>query len=200
VASISEMSEDANHRQSMTPSAPRPELRASALLRRLGSGDLRSVGAADEVAREAIADETLVALLMSGMAGDEPVVRMRCADALEKATRVRPDYLRKHVGELRSLLVPAQAKEVLWHVLQMTPRVRWPQPEVAALVAAVEECLDNPSSIVRSCAMQALAELAVQRPEHRARTTRLLRELSASGTPAMQARGRGLLRALTRPG
>ena len=55
------------------------------------------------------------------------------------------------------------------------------------------EYLSDPSSIVKTCAMQALADLARQAPELRANELAILQDLTAHGTPAMKARGRKLL-------
>jgi len=166
------------------------------VLERLRGGDLRSTGAADEVAREAIADPSLVPTLFEGMNSREPVMRMRCADALEKATRVHPERLQSHSAQLLRHLTPSQQKEVLWHVLQMTPRVRWRETKREAVFLAVEHCLSSSSSIVKTCAMQAMVELSAQFPAHFGRTEALLRQLSVSGTPAMRSRGIKLLRTL----
>lgn len=167
------------------------------VLDRLRGGDLRSLGAADEVAAAAIDDGALIPLLVNGMIAEEPVVRMRCADALEKATRDHPKRLRPHASHLLALLDPSQPKEVLWHVLQMTPRVRWRAAQKDVVLLAVEGCLGSSSAIVKTCAMQALAELARQQwPQELGRVVRMLQELSRSGTAAMRARGAKLLRGL----
>ena len=158
-------------------------------LERLRGGDLRSTGVANDVALEAIEDPALVPILFKGMTAEEPVVRMRCADALEKATREHPELLQSCAAGLLALLTPSQPKEVLWHVLQMTPPIRWPVSQSGVVLIAVERCLGNSSSIVKACAMQAVAELAAQREQHLGHARKLLRALSTSGTLAMRSRG-----------
>jgi hypothetical protein len=163
---------------------------------RLRGGDLRSVGAADAVAALAVLDGALFEDLVAGLDSPDPVLRMRCADALEKASRARPDRLQSHAVRLRALLAPDQPKEILWHALQMLPRIQWRAREVPGLLAAVEACLAAPSSIVRTCAMQSLVDLALPFPQHRARVEPLIRELSRSGSAAMRSRGVKLLQRL----
>jgi len=46
---------------------------------------------------------------------------------------------------------------------------------------------------VKTCAMQALADLTRQGPDLRPALLRQLQQLTVSGTPAMRARGRKLL-------
>jgi hypothetical protein len=165
---------------------------------RLRGGDLRSIGAADEVAALAVQEAALFEDLVAGLDASDPVLRMRCADALEKASRTCPDRLQPHAGRLRALLAPDQPKEILWHTLQMLSRVQWRAREVPGLLLAVEACLASSSSIVRTCAMQSLVDLARSFPEHRGRVEPLIRELSRSGTPAMRSRGVRLLQRLAR--
>jgi len=168
------------------------------LTSRLKGGDLRSIGAADTIAAEAIKDPALVASLISAIGSTEPVVRMRSADALEKATRVKPEYLQPYADHLLSLLSAPQPKEVLWHILQMMSRVHWARDQERVIFPVVEHCLSNGSSIVKTCAMQALADLAFQFPRHLGRVAALLGSLSVSGTPAMRSRGAKLLLSLRR--
>lgn len=167
------------------------------ILQKLQGGDLRSIGAADEVAQAVLTDASLVAVLMLGIKQGEPVVRMRCADVLEKASRDRSEFLQVHAVDLQGLLNTSQAKEVLWHLLQMVPRVTWSKSQLTQIFLAVENCLTNTSSIVKACAMQALVDLLVQAPEQMARVQQHIAELSVTGTAAMRSRGKKLLRQLS---
>lgn len=76
----------------------------SQILQMLESGDRRSVRRAAEVAELVKADPARVGALIAGMEGDDPVVRMRAADALEKATRERPELLAGYEERLEAYL------------------------------------------------------------------------------------------------
>ena len=78
----------------------------------------------------------------------------------------------------------------------MLPRLSLSASERRQVADIVESYLDDRSGIVRTCAMQALAEVAVDDAELRARVVPLLRRLTRDGTPAMRARGRRLLEML----
>jgi HEAT repeat protein len=84
-------------------------------------------------------------------------------------------------------------KEVRWHVAQMLSRLKWNEAERQQVIEVLMEYLNDSSSIVKTFAMQALADLARQAPELRGTVTVHLKELTATGTPAMRARGRKLL-------
>lgn len=164
-----------------------------ALLRQLEGGDLRSKGRADEVAREVISDPSLLAQLLSGLDSESPVVRMRSFDALEKVSRALPRALQSERSRLLRLLGEPQPKEVLWHLLQMIPRVGWRREQLPRVFNAVGRALSESSSIVRTCAMQALVDLIPQRPEQEPLVIQCVQKQLRSGTPAMRSRARKLL-------
>lgn len=163
---------------------------------RLLGGDLRSIGAADAIAHEATHDPTIVPALVAGLYLDVPVVRMRCADALEKASRANAACLAPYAQQLLALLEPTQPKELLWHLLHMCPRVHWEATQLPRTFAAVDACLAHSSSIVKTNAMQALCELIPQAPERTGEVIQRIAELARTGTPAMRARGAKLLHVL----
>lgn len=168
------------------------------LLRKLSGGDLRSIGRSEQVARKVASNPALVGELVAGLGNADPVIRMRCADALEKASRQLPQELQRYARELLRLLRETQSKEVRWHLLQMAPRVKWKRKDMSKVYAAVTAALSDSSSIVKTCAMQALIELLPQMPQRRSRVVCCITEILESGTPAMRARARKLLHALER--
>lgn len=167
------------------------------ILRKLEGGDRRSIGRANEVVAEVLADRTLFSGLCAGLVADDPVVRARAADAVEKISAVHPEYLRPYRRQLVGELARCQQKEVRWHVAQMLPRLRWSGRELQHVCDILQSYLRDPSSIVKTFAMQALADLARQTPVLRPAILRQLQNLTVNGTPAMRARGRKLLTQLT---
>jgi hypothetical protein len=81
-------------------------------------------------------------------------------------------------------------------VAQMLPRLRLTARERDDATAILFDYLEDKSSIVRTFAMQALAELAMQDGRLRSRVFPLLERLAVAGTPAMRSRGRKLLNLL----
>jgi hypothetical protein len=60
--------------------------------------------------------------------------------------------------------------------------------------------LDDDSRIVRACAVEGLAQLALAGPELHAEVLQLIRSLLQAGSPAVRARARRMLTALVKRG
>jgi hypothetical protein len=164
------------------------------LLQRLTGGDRRSIGRSDEVAALVLKQPALFAELMTGVRDADPLVRMRAADAAEKASRQQPELLRPFKAELLRLLEEASQQEVLWHMAQMLPRVPLTTKERLRAASALRRHMQDPSLIVRTCALQALAEIAAEDASLQPQVKASLRKAMKTGTAAMKARSRKLLR------
>src|SRR5262249_29601027 len=93
------------------------------ILRLLKGGDGRSIGRADEVAAAVSKNLAMFPELMKGLWSEDPLVRIRAADATEKITRSNPDLLRPYRRELLGLMAEAQQQELRWHLAAMVPRL-----------------------------------------------------------------------------
>jgi len=163
------------------------------ILSKLDGGDRRSIGRSNEVVAQVLADPGLFDAVFCGLLTDKPLLRMRSADAIEKITALHPEYLRPYKTRLIEQVARIDQKEVRWHVAQMLSRVEWNKADRPRVLGVILEYLNDRSSLVRTFAMQAFADLARQAPELRPTALLHLQELTAIGTPAMQARGRKLL-------
>lgn len=166
------------------------------LLKKLTGSDRRSIGRSDEVVAEVLADPSRFPLVFEGLLHDDPLIRMRAADAVEKITARHPDYLQPYKNQLIKQVARINQQEVRWHVAQMLPRLQWSEAERTQVVEILLAYLNDASNIVKTFAMQALADLAEQDTSLRPQVIPLLEELTQSGSPAMQSRGRKLLRRL----
>ncbi len=170
----------------------------SSILRKLEGGDRRSIGRSNEVVAEVLARPELFGALFAGLSVDDPVVRARAADAVEKISVIHPEFLRPYRTTLIGELARCEQKEVRWHVAQMLPRLRWNSGERQVVYRILVDYLRDSSSIVKTFAMQGLADFTTQAPERRPAVLRQLQNLTAHGTPAMRARGRTLLADLSK--
>lgn len=170
----------------------------SSILRKLEGGDRRSIGRSNEVVAEVLSCPELFGALFAGLSVDDPVVRARAADALEKISAIHPKYLHPYRAALIGELARCGQKEVRWHVAQMLPRLQWNSGERQVVYRILAGYLRDSSSIVKTFAMQGLADFTTQAPERRHAVLRQLQNLIAHGTPAMRARGRKLLADLSR--
>jgi hypothetical protein len=125
---------------------------------------------------------------------DDPAVASRAADALERITRHQPDPAQRWKDALLGLLAETTEKKVRWNLALTIPRLKLTLSECRRVAAVLNSYLDDPSSILKTSALHGLADLTRQDPNSLADVLELLRVAGRSGTPAMRARSRILLK------
>lgn len=161
----------------------------------LSGGDRRSIGRANEIALLVLCQPVRLPELLACLHSHDVIVRMRAADAIEKISRQQAGMLDGNKVELLQLMEHAQQQELRWHLAQVIPRLSLSKAEQRRAVAALLGYLRDGSSIVRTFALQGLADLSRLIPTLRPRVRRLLEESARTGTAAMKARARKLLSA-----
>jgi hypothetical protein len=124
----------------------------------------------------------------------------RAADALERVTRDRPEQAQQWKGPLLGLLAEVSEKKVRWNLALVIPRLKLTVPECRRAAGLLRSYLDDTSSIVKTSALHGLADLTRQDRELLPQVVDLLRVAERSGTPAMRARSRILLKKIENPG
>jgi hypothetical protein len=132
--------------------------------------------------------------LIAGLWSGDPLVRMRAADATEKFTRANREFLRPYKKELLGLMAETKQQELRWHLAAMIPRLPLKARERQRAASLMESYLEDRSSIVKTSALEGLADLAQHDASLQPKVIELLRESIRNGTPAMKARSRKLLR------
>jgi len=135
-----------------------------------------------------------VSQLIRCLGNDDPGVVSHAADALERASYRLPAILKSWKDLLLGLLAEAQPKKLRWNLTLIVPRLALTIPESDRAAAILRHWLDDRSSIVKTCAMQGLAEPTRQNSSLRPDVLDQIRILTRTGTPAMRARGRILLK------
>jgi len=158
------------------------------VINKLRGGNRRSIGRSDEVARKISRSPKLFAEILAAMLDPNPIVRMRAADAIEKASTTHPQLLQPHKRTILKKIAVIPQQEVRWHVAQILPRLHLTPNEREHAVSILFDYLEDKSSIVKTFAMQALADLALDDPRLRKRLLPILEFLTANGTAAMRAR------------
>jgi hypothetical protein len=171
-------------------------MRRQAIADTLKGGNRRSIGKADEIARLVSSNPKRFAELLRCLWDNDPIVRMRAADAAEKVTVERPELLNPHKQELLGLLAEAEQIELRWHLALMVPRLELRRPETERAATALQRYLEDRSSIVKTFALQGLVDLVRQNSNLREPARRALEESLRTGTAAMKARARKLLKEL----
>jgi hypothetical protein len=168
------------------------------ILARLAGGDRRSIGEADQVAAIVSREPTLFPELMAALWSEDLLVRMRAADAAEKVSRKNPELLASHKAELLGLMSATDQQELRWHLAAMVPRLALNAKDRQRAVACLKDYLNDRSSIVKTFALNGLADLARSDSALLSPVIELLRQAERTGTPAMKARSRRLLLNLER--
>ena len=169
------------------------------ILEKLRGGDRRSIGKSEQVVAQILKQPALFADLIDGMLDADELVRMRAADAVEKITVTHSDWLQPHKRKILREIARVEQQEVRWHVAQILPRIKLTAREKENAFAILNQYLTDKSGIVRTFAMQALADFALQDEHLRETVTEQIKALTRTGTPAMQSRGRKLLAQLAKP-
>ena len=168
-----------------------------AILNMLNGGDRRSIGRSDQVVAIVRRHPSLFPVLVDGMHHADELVRMRAADAAEKLTVTNPQWLQPFKRRLMSLAAQAQQQELRWHLAQMLPRLELSEGDRKIVAATLRGYLEDQSRIVKTFAMQGLADLAKQDPKLKQSIQPLIAFLTRTGSPSMKSRGRKLLLQLT---
>ena len=162
----------------------------------LKGGDRRSIGKADQVAKLVLSEPKKFGELLECLWDEDPIVRMRAVDAAEKVTVTRPELLNPHKLELLGLLAEAEQIELRWHLALMVPRLALTSPERQRAAKSLQRYLEDRSSIVKTFALQGLADLARGDASLRELAKQAVEESLRTGTAAMKARARMLMREL----
>ena len=169
----------------------------SEILQKLRGGDLRSIGRAEEVVQDILRSPSLFGEVFDGMLNDDPLIRMRSADALEKVSSKHPEYLKPYKTRLISEVSKIKQQEVRWHVAQMFSRLEINDRERDRIIKILLSYIDtSESKIVKTFSMQTLADLAKRDEAIRPQIIKILKNLVGAGSPAMKNRGNKLINEL----
>jgi hypothetical protein len=154
------------------------------------------VGRVKEVAALVLAKPKRVGQLIECLWDEDPGVANRAADALERATYHRPSLAAPWTESLIGLMAEAEQNKLRWNLALLVPRLDLNVEEARRVAVSLRTYLDDQGSIVKTAAMHGLTVLTRHDPKLLPEVLDMLRILSRSGTPAMRARGRILLKKL----
>jgi len=162
----------------------------------LAMGNRIAAARAPEVAGILLRDPRKAAQVVQCLWDEDPGVANRAADALERASCQTPEFLGAWKDALLGRMADATENKLRWNLALMAPRLRLTVAETERAAAVLRMWLNDKSSIVKTSAMHGLAGLTIWNPALLPEMLDMLRILSRSGTPAMRARGRILLKRL----
>ncbi|MHA2392894.1 MAG: hypothetical protein ACXAEX_13180 [Promethearchaeota archaeon] len=169
----------------------------SSILEKLKGGDLRSIGKADEVVIDVLKNPSLFKDVFEGMLNDDPLIRMRSADVIEKVSQKYPEYLQPFKYRLINEVYKLKQKEVRWHVAQMFSYIEISKKERDQIMGILFTYInDEKSKIVKTFSMQTLANFAERDASIKPRILEFIEEIMKTGSPAVKSRGKKLIKAL----
>ncbi len=168
--------------------------KAKTIREMLSAGRRLEVGRAAEVAASLLKNPRNTRQVVECLWDEDCGVANRAADALERASSRRPGILASWKEALLDRMLDAAENKLRWNLALTIFRTPLSKSETERAVAILRMWLDDKSSIVKTCAMHGLAGLTRWEPSLLPEVMDMLRVLSRSGTPAMRARGRILLK------
>src|SRR5713226_1894441 len=117
----------------------------SKIVSKLRGGDRRSIGRADEVVAEISSSPKLFAQVFAALLKPNPVIRMRAADAIQKAAAIHPELLQPYKRTILRKVAAIDQQEVRWHVAQMLPLLQMTPKERDLAVAILFDDLEDKS-------------------------------------------------------
>jgi hypothetical protein len=147
-----------------------------------------------------------LAALVECLWDEDPGVASRAADALERLTSVRKSATGPVIAARRlepwkealiGLMIEAEPKKLRWNLALILPRIALTVAEARRGSAVLRSWLEDSSSIVKTAALDGLAAFTRHDPASLPQVSELLRIHSRSGTAAMRARSRILLKKLS---
>jgi len=164
------------------------------ILKKLSGGDLRSIGNANEVVRDIIREPSLFRDVFNGMTHEDPVIRMRSADVIEKVASKHPDYLQPYKEVLIESISKVDQQEVQWHVAQLLSYLELSKKDQKKAVDILENYIVlSDSNIVKVNSIQTLANFTDKNPNLKKQVVKLIKDLISKGSPSLINRGQKLL-------
>ena len=122
------------------------------------------------------------------------------ADCLEKVAAANPKLIQPYKDAILRVLSRIGQWPVRSRVCLMLPRLKLSSTERREAFETVRTYLDDESSIVRTFAMQAMFDLSEKDELLRDAAMAVIERAVKSGSPAMRARARHLIKNLTKKG
>ena len=168
------------------------------LIAKLSGGDRRSIGRVPEVVEQVLHEPNLFDELFELIFVEDPLVQMRAADAAVKVARERPELLQLHKKSIIKEIPKIDQQEVQWAAAEMYGLLKLTKKECAIIYELLVKNLQHKSSILRTFSMQALVDICRYDPSLMKQVRPIIEDLAKTGTPAMRARGRMLMKRIAK--
>lgn len=167
------------------------------IARRLSGGNPRSLGDVAAVIEAVLDDPAQLEELFGCLFCDDPIVRMRAADGLEKIAGQRPElvipYLERLLGDVATIEQPS----IQWHLAQIVAEVPLDRDQRQCAIKVLKRNLEHSEDwIVLTVTMESLARFAKDDAKLRRWLLPVLRSRLADERKAVVKRAGKLLKGL----
>jgi hypothetical protein len=158
----------------------------SKILQKLIGGDLRSIGRSDEVVGDILHNPSLFEDVFKGIFNEDPIIRMRSADAIEKVSKKHPDLLQPFKNRLINEVSKIKQQEVQWHVAQMFSYLELTNSDIKKIAKILFLFIDSSNSnIVKVFSLQTLVDIALTDSSIKSKIMDKLKQMVNNGSPAV---------------
>jgi hypothetical protein len=159
----------------------------------LKGGDLRSIGLSNQVA-SLISNQQDFDNLFQYLFHKDRLIAMRAADAIEKVTAKKDQYLHGHKKEILQLCKAYSHKEIKWHLALLVSRLILSKDEPAKIWKLLSSWVidKNESRIVRVNAIQGLFNLLQKHTAFVNDFEGIITNIETENIPSLNARIRKL--------
>jgi hypothetical protein len=157
----------------------------------LSCGEHRPIDAADRAPLPADADS--FAVVWADLGHEDSQVHLRAADAIERASRDRPELLQPYKNDLIHPVLDGKSG-FCWHLVAVSARLELDSDEAARLMRRLEDAVFNdPSGEVQAEALVTAFALAARHRRLALRARDLAKHALNHTAPAVADRARRLL-------
>ena len=159
------------------------------LYKLLIGGDLRSIGQANVIV-QLVHDQKTFDALFQFIYNKDRLIVMRAADAIEKITRIQPNFLTNYTKAVIELSSISKDKELKWHLAQIASRLILNKEEQQILFSILKKWVKNQteSKIVRVNSLQTLFEMSKNNNLIRLEFDEIIKELKKENAASINAR------------
>jgi HEAT repeat protein len=166
------------------------------ILNWLSGGDLRSDGLADQAAEFILENPQLVDELFDGLSSEDPLIRGRTADALEKVARKEPGLFINRVPELISVVKAETVPMVKMHLAMLFGHLVPLDQRIDEITEVLLYLLKDESAFTKSWTITSLAIIGKKYPSRREMVYDSIAQLGEDESIAIRTRVRKALEVL----
>lgn len=171
-----------------------------AIIEYLKGGDRRSIGQSNQAVKEVLRHPQKIKELMAAILINDPLIRMRAADALEKIAAIHPDWLNPYKRFLLGPLAEIEQHEVRWHTALLLSYANWSHIQSIKIFELLVKWFrsETKSAIVRVNCLQAMSNLAHSHPKLIGLVHAVVESACRDGSPAVKARCKKIILSMRR--